>query len=152
SSDLFKPALFYHFYNWQTRQSLEKENNFKTLLLPQFSIKTDLKSSEKINFDYSLNARFPSVSQLADNFMLQNLNNVYRGNANLMNTLNHSVMLSYYKFNLYNNLLVNKRVQYNRKVKHMKPATALAGIDQFSTLVMLINPEKNFNSDFGMSK
>ena len=149
---IFKPALFYHFYNWQTRQLLEKENNFKTLLLPQFSIKADLKSSEKINFDYSLNARFPSVIQLANNFMLQNFSSVYRGNANLENTLYHSLGLTYYKFSLYNNFLVNARVRYHQRVKNIKSATELTGIEQFSTLMMLNNPENIFNSEFGISK
>lgn len=149
---IFKPALFYHFYNWQTRQLIEKKNNFKTLLLPQFSIKADLKSSEKINFDYSLNARFPSINQLVNNFMLQNFNSVYRGNENLKNTLYHSAILSYYKFSLYNNFLVNARISYNRRVKNVKPATELIGIDQFSTMTILNNPENNFKADFGISK
>lgn len=149
---IFKPALFYHFYNWQLNQLESNEYFYKGLLLPQFTTNVELKNSEKINFRYSVDARFPVVNQLAANFILQNFNSVYRGNPSLENTLNHTINLSYYKFSLYKNLLLNAGINYNRRIKNPKNETQLQGIDQFSTTVLLENPESSLNANFQIRK
>ncbi|WP_236959793.1 carboxypeptidase-like regulatory domain-containing protein [Joostella atrarenae] len=148
---IFKPALYYHFYNWQTYQ-VDSENNSKGLLLPQFTFKAEIRNSEKVNFKYGLKASFPSASELADRNRLSSFNSVFRGNALLQNSLYHSFSLSYYKFSLYKNLMINGRLGYNRKEKSFKSQTILDGIEQYSTLVMFTNPENNFTANGRISK
>jgi len=140
----FKPALFYHFYNWQTYQ-LTNRNTHKGLLLPQFTFKADIGNSEKVNFSYKLNAKLPSTVQMASRNVLSNFNSVFKGNAMLQNSLYHSFSLSYYKFSLYKNLLLNAHINYNREERSLKNQTILNGIENYSTLVMFDNPENNLN-------
>ena len=104
---MFKPGLFYNGYLWRTQQFDDSQSFSKTLLLPQMTTKVEFTNSEKLNFRYRLNARFPSINQLANNFVLSNFNSVFRGNATLENQLYHSASLSYYKFSLYKNLNFN---------------------------------------------
>lgn len=140
----FKPALFYHYHNWQTYQSTGI-NSQKGLLLPQFYFKADINNSEKLNFSYKLNAQLPSTSQLAANSTLSGFNSVFKGNPMLQNSLYHSYVLSYYKFSLYKNVLINAHVSYNKKERSLKNQSILSGIEQYSTLVMFNNPENNLN-------
>lgn len=148
----FKPMLYAHFYNWNTKQFDNRFSNTKALLLPQFTTKIEFNNSEKINFKYSLNARFPGIDQLANNFILSNFNSVYKGNTRLENQLYHSVNLSYFKFSLFKNLNLNLNTSFNKKVTHFKSVTQLQGIEQFNTLIMFDQPEHNWNLSGQISK
>lgn len=148
----FKPMLYAHFYSWQTRQFDKKNTQTKTLLLPQFTAKIDFNNSEKINFKYSLNARFPGIEQLADNFILNTFNSVYKGNATLENQLYHTASLSYYKFSLFRNLNLNLNANFNKKVEHFKNVTQLQGIEQYSTPILFDLPEHNWSLSGSISK
>ncbi|GLB53766.1 hypothetical protein NBRC110019_28070 [Neptunitalea chrysea] len=116
----FKPALFFHSYLWSTQQFDEMRTFNKNLLLPQLTFKIDFNNSEKLNFKYSLNARFPGVNQLADNFILSSFNSVFKGNTNLENQLYHTAFITYYKFSLYRGLNLNLSVNYNRRTTTIK--------------------------------
>jgi hypothetical protein len=148
----FKPMLYYHFYSWNTKQFEEQYSNNKALLLPQFTTKTEFNNSEKLNFKYSLNARFPNINQLANNFVLSDFNSVFRGDTTLENQLYHSINLSYYKFSLFKNLNLSLNTSFNKKIKSLKQVTQLQGIDQFSTLILFDQPEQNWNISGRISK
>lgn len=148
----FKPALYQHFYSWETKQFDVVFSNNKTLLLPQFTTKIEFNNSEKINFKYALNARFSSIERLANNFILSSFNNVFKGDTNLENQLYHSVSLSYYKFSLFKNLNINLNTSFNKKIKHFKNVTQLDGINQFNTMILFDEPEYNWTVRGGISK
>lgn len=148
----FKPMLYTHFYSWNTKQFEDRYSTTKTLLLPQFTTKVEFNNSEKINFKYSLNARFPGIDQLANNFILSNFNSVFKGNPTLDNQLYHTANLSYYKFSLFRNLNINLNTSFNKKVKHFKSVTQLQGIEQFSTLMMFDQPEHNWTVNGQIAK
>ncbi|MEO8933028.1 MAG: carboxypeptidase-like regulatory domain-containing protein [Xanthomarina sp.] len=141
----FKPAVYYHFYFWNSQQYNLSSVNNKALLLPQFSTKLDFNNSEKINFNYQLHARFPTVDQLASNFVLSSFNTVFKGNSTLENQLYHSASLSYSKFSLFKGLNINVMARYNKKIKQFKTLTQLQGIDQYNTLVLFNQPEQNWS-------
>ncbi len=141
----FKPALYYHNYQWNTQQVNQLKRRFnKNILLPQFTVKVAFRNSEKLNFKYRLNARFPNAKSLLNNYILSSFNHVFKGNTNLTNSLYHSVSLSYYKFNLYKGYNIFLNTSYNKKIQSIKNVTQLDGINQFSTQIMLDEPETNY--------
>lgn len=148
----FKPALFYHGYLWRTQQFEETETRSKNLFLPQFTTKVEFNNSEKLNFRYKLNARFPGINQLANNFLLSSFNSVYIGNSDLENQLYHSVTLSYYKFSLFRNLNFNLNTSFNKRTKSIKTVTELNGIESFNTAIMFNQPEHNWTVSGRISK
>jgi|26BtaG_2_1085354.scaffolds.fasta_scaffold02644_3 hypothetical protein len=148
----FKPMLYTHFYSWQTQQFEEKSSHTKALILPQFTTKIEFNNSEKINFKYSLNARFPGIEQLANNFVLNNFNSVDKGNATLENQLYHTVSLNYHKFSLFKNLNLHLNTNFNKKIEHFKNVTQLQGIEQYSTPVFFDLPEHSWSVNGAISK
>ena len=148
----FKPAVFYHGYLWRTQQFEDAETFSKNLLLPQFTTKVEFNNSEKLNFKYKLNARFPGINQLANNFVLSNFNSVYRGNNQLENQLYHSATLSYYKFSLFKNLNFNLNTSFNKRIKSVKTVSELNGIESFNTTTMFDQPEHNWMLSGRISK
>jgi hypothetical protein len=148
----FKPAVFYHGYLWRTQQFEESLSQTKSLVLPQFTTKVEFSSSEKLNFRYRLNARFPGINQLANNFVLSSFNSVYRGNELLENQLYHSANLSYYKFSLYRNLNFNINTSFNKRLETVKTVSELNGIESFNTPIMFDQPEHTWNLTSRISK
>lgn len=148
----FKPMLYAHFYNWNTKQYNEKYANRKALLLPQFTTKIEFNNSEKLNFKYQLNSRFPSINRLANNFILNSFNSVFKGNTTLENQLYHTASLSYYKFSLFKNLNLNVNTSFNKKVTSFKNVTQLQGIEAYSTQILFDAPEYSWNIGGRISK
>ncbi|MFK7832884.1 MAG: carboxypeptidase-like regulatory domain-containing protein [Winogradskyella sp.] len=148
----FKPAIFYHGYLWRTQQFENAETFSKNLLLPQFTTKVEFNNSEKLNFRYRLNARFPGINQLANNFILSSFNNVFRGNNQLENQLYHTASLSYYKFSLFRNLNFNLNTSFNKRTQTIKTVSELNGIDAFNTTIMFDQPEHNWTLSGRISK
>ena len=148
----FKPALYIHYYNWKTQQFDVKSSNTKQLVLPQFTSKIEFSNSEKINFRYRLNARFPSINRLANNFILSSFNSVFKGNETLENQLYHTASLSYYKFSLFKNLNINAGVTFNKKINSFKNVTQLNGIEQFNTQILFKMPEQSWTLNGSFSK
>ncbi|PQV49372.1 hypothetical protein CLV33_1031 [Jejuia pallidilutea] len=148
----FKPMLYYQFYNWHTKQFDEQYSNDKGLLLPKFTAKVEFNNSEKLNFKYNLNARFPAINQLANNFILSNFNSVFRGNQQLENQLYHTASLSYYKFSLFRQFNLNLNTTFNKRLETIKTTTELNGIESFNTTVMFDQPEHNCNVSGTISK
>ena len=148
----FKPAVFYQFYLLNTYQEDFEGAKNKGLLLPQFTTKIEFNNSEKINFKYQLNVRFPSVDYLASNFILSSFNSVFKGNPNLEDQRYHSLALSYYKFSLFKGLNLNAGVNFTKKVKQFKTITQLQGIDQYNTPILFEQPEQTWTINGGISK
>lgn len=148
----FKPMLYYHFYNWNTKQFNNRFSNNKAVLLPQFNTKIEFNTSEKLNLKYKLNARFSSINRLANNFILNSFNSVFKGDTTLENQLYHTLTLSYYKFNLFKNLNLNVFTSINKKIEHFKNVTQLQGIDQFNTQILFNLPEYSWSTSGNISK
>jgi len=148
----FKPALFYHGYLWRTQQLNAVQTQSKNLLLPNLTIKTEFSNSQKLNFRYQLNARFPAINQLANRFIMSGFNSVFRGNALLENQLYHSANLSYYKFSLFRQLNFSVGTSFNRRIETIKTVSQLEGIESFNTQIMFDMPENNWNLSGRISK
>ena len=148
----FKPAAYLHFYNWQANQLSSRISNFKTVLLPQFTSNIEFSNSEKIDFKYKLNATFPTVNRIANNFVLNNFNSVFKGDANLSNTLYHTASVSYRRFSLFRGLNYSLITTYNKRIKSIKNTIQLQGIEQFSTPVMFDQPEQTLSVSGRVSK
>ncbi|MGY0391328.1 carboxypeptidase-like regulatory domain-containing protein [Bizionia sp. KMM 8389] len=148
----FKPALYYHIYFWNTNQFNDKYSKSKSLLLPQFSTKIEFNNSEKINFKYQLQARFPSVDQLAGNFVLSSFNRVYKGNTSLENQLYHSASLNYYKSSFFKGFYLNIGTNVTKKIEQIKTVTQLDGIEQFNSEIMFNQPEHTWTLNGAINK
>ncbi|PIB33308.1 hypothetical protein BFP78_03345 [Gaetbulibacter sp. 5U11] len=148
----FKPAAYLHFYNWQANQLSSRISNYKTVLLPQFTSNIEFSNSEKIDFKYKLNATFPTINRIANNFILNNFNSVFKGDANLSNTLYHTASVSYRRFSLFRGLNYSLITTYNKRIKSIKNTIQLQGIEQFSTPVMFDQPEQALSVSGRFSK
>lgn len=147
-----KPGLYLHWYRLLTTQSAIENTLSKTLFQPQWDIDYEFNKSETLRLMYKLENGFPEVSQLANQFSLQNYNLVYKGNALLQNEKYHSASLIYSKMNMYRGVNWNGMLRYNKKVNTIRNEIQLDGINQFSTPVLTDNPETTYSANGSFTK
>lgn len=147
-----KPGFYVHWYNLNTEQESGENTISKVLLEPQWNSDYEFNKAEKISFVYKLTNDFPQVSQLANQFTLQNYNLVFKGNALLQNERFHSANLIYTKSNTFQGIMLNAIATYLKKVKNIRNEIILDGIDQFSTSIISDNPETTYAVNGAITK
>lgn len=147
-----KPALYSHWYFMQTEQTSGRRVVEKQVWLPQWTSEFEFNKSETLNFNYKLEVGFPEVSQLADQFTLQNYNLVFKGNALLENEQFHSANLRYSKMNMYRGITWNAMASYVKKENNIRNEVILQGINQVNTPFLRDNPETNYNVNGSFTK
>lgn len=140
-----KPGLFLHWYHLTTNQVETDYTLSKTLFQPQWDSEYEFNKSESLHFNYKINNDFPEVSQLANQFTLQNYNLVCKGNALLQNEKYHSASFRYSKMNMYRGVTWNGMANYSKKIKAFRNEIELDGINQFNTPILSDNPETTYS-------
>lgn len=143
---VIKPMLYAHHYRLKTIQFEESQSNNKTLLLPKLHSEVTFSSSEKLNFNYALNARYASANQLADRFVLSSFNSVFLGNSSLENDRYHTLSLRYHRFRMFKGFHFNASTNFRKSETSFKNTTALSGIEQFNTIMLFDRPEHNWTT------
>jgi len=147
-----KPALYSHWYTMQTEQASGNRVVEKQVWLPQWNSEFEFNKSEILSFNYKLEVGFPEVSQLADQFTLQNYNLVFKGNALLENERFHSANLRYSKMNIYRGITWNAIVSFLKKEKTIRNEILLQGINQVNSPFLRDNPETNYSINGAVNK
>ena len=138
-----KPGIYFHKYDLKTTQISSDNSVSKTLFQPQWNSDFVFSESENIAFDYKLSNSFPDVSQMANQFTLQNYNLIFKGNSLLQNEQFHSANFRYSKINLYRSLNWNINLNYIKKVQTIRNQLVVNGINQFNAPFLTDNPETN---------
>lgn len=147
-----KPGIYLHWYHLTTGQNGVDNSLSKTLFQPEWISDYEFNKSETLSFTYKLQNDFPEVSQLANQFDLQNYNSVYKGNALLQNEKYHFASLRYSKMNMYHGVTWNGMLTYNKKINTIRNEIQLDGINQFISPILTDNPETNYNVSGSFTK
>lgn len=147
-----KPSLFVHFYNLATNQTSGEYSITKNMLEPQLYGEYEFNSAESLKLKYKLTNEFPGASLLAERYMLQDYNSVFKGNALLSNESFHSANLNYMKASMYRNLMLFSNASFIRKTRTLRNLIYLDGIDQITTPLITGNPETTWRVSGGIDK
>ena len=135
------PGLSAHAYSTRNEQlGVNYKDNFFRLL-PDFNTIIQLKKSENIRVNYSMQTQFTDVTQLARGLVLNNYNSVFSGNQELENALSHNVNVGYFSFNMFNYTNVFANVNYSKRIDQIRTQAQF----QPGSVVRISSP---FNSDF----
>jgi hypothetical protein len=106
-----------------------------TRILPDASIKVNLKKSETLQLRYAMQTSFTDVNQLAEGYVFNNYNSLYSGNRELENSLSHNVNLSYFSFNMFNYTNVFASINYSKRIDAIKSNSEFIGVNQVRTSI-----------------
>lgn len=133
------PGFSVHAYGNKNIQFGEQYKDNFYRLLPDFDARIQLKKSERITFNYSMQNQFTDVTNLARGLVLNNFNSLFVGNAELENALSHNVRLNYFSFNLFNYTNVFAFLNYRKSIDQIRNLT------NFESVIRTSSP---FNSPF----
>lgn len=121
----FTPGFSAHAYSSKNDQfDVDYTDNFFRVL-PDFNMLVQLKKSERIIFNYSMETDFTDISQLARGLVLNSYGSVFSGNQELESALSHNLNLSYFSFNMFNYTNVSARLNYSKTIDRIRTSSEL---------------------------
>ncbi|MGB1042205.1 MAG: carboxypeptidase regulatory-like domain-containing protein [Tenacibaculum sp.] len=129
----FTQGFNVHNYESKNRQLGNEVKNTFTQILPDASVKINLKKSETLRLRYSMQTNFTDVNELAEGYVFNNYNSVYSGNRNLENALYHNINLNYFSFNMFNYTNIFGSINYSKRKDDIVRNTVFLGPNQERT-------------------
>ncbi len=148
----FNQGFTVHNYTTKNTQLGSIEGNSFTRFLPDASIKVNLKKSETLRLNYSMQTSFTDVNQLAEGYVFNNYNSLYSGNRELENALLHNVNLSYFSFNMFNYTNVFGVLNYTKRIDAIKSNTQFIDVNQVRTSINTQFPDESISARFRFEK
>lgn len=135
----FTPGVSGHAFSTKNTQlgTEFKDNFFK--VLPDLNVRMELKKSENLNLNYSMQVEFTDVTQLAQGLVMNNYDSYFSGNQTLKNGTSHNVNLTYFSFNMFNYTNVFANLSYSNRIDQIRNLT------DFESVIRTSSP---FNSGF----
>ena len=152
------PGVSLHNYRLKDEQLGTTLEQDEWLVLPDFFALAQFKKSESLRFNYSITAEYTDVNRLAEGFVFNNYNSLFRGNRNLDNALYDNFSLNYFSFNMFNYTNVFARISYSNRRNPIKNNSVFSGINRVETPVnsnladQVFNAVGNFSRSFGKIK
>lgn len=154
----FNPGFHLHQYLARNRQLESAVSQRLTNLVPDAFINWQMKRSQNLRLNYSVDRNFTDINSLARGYVFNNYNSLYSGNRDLESALYHNVSLNFFSFNMFSMQNIFANVAYSKRIDAFKSSTGIAGINQVSTTInsMLedetLSGSGNFQRTFGRIK
>ncbi|MDC9721267.1 MAG: outer membrane beta-barrel protein [Urechidicola sp.] len=126
----FTPGFTFHNYVTKDKQLgiSNKNNDFN--ITPDLSIIYKLKQSETLRFNYAMTREYTDINNLAEGYLLNNFNAMFRGNRDLESALYNTFRLDYFSFSMFNFTNINASVSYSKKTDAIKNIAEFTGQNQ----------------------
>ncbi len=135
----FNPGFSIHSYVMKNQQeSGDFDRNFFRVLPDVYAL-YQIKKSETLTYNFSLQNDFTDISQLAEGTIFSSYRSLFQGNRTLENALSQNHSLRYFKFNMFDQTNISGNLNYNRRIDAVRRIAAFDGINQVAT---------PFNSNF----
>lgn len=121
-------------------------------LLPNTSVKVNLKKSETLRLKYSQEVDFTDVHKVAQGYVFNNYNSLYSGNRALESSLSHNINISYSSYSMFNYTDVFARINYNKYIDKLTRLTQFEGVEQVSTSVNSVFPDETLSVNTSLGK
>lgn len=128
----FNPGFTAHNYDLKDTQLGVTINQNESLLLPDLTVRMQLKKSENIQLGYSITANYTDINRLAEGYVFSNYRSISKGNRSLENALYDNYSLNYFNFNMFNYTNIFARLNYSVRRNAIKNTTQIEGIERVS--------------------
>ena len=109
------PGFNIHNYTFTNRQLGSEAQIKKTLLLPELYAKYSMRGTHSLTMNYSINAAFTDIQNLASGLIIKNYNTLFAGNRELENSWYHQLSLNYFNFNMFDFMNIYGGLTYQKR-------------------------------------
>ena len=150
----FDQGLTLHSYNAKNTQLGSSVSDKFSEILPNVSVKLQLKKSETLRLSYRKQVSFTNINSIAEGFVFNNYNRLYSGNRNLESAYSHNLSLNYFSFNMFNYTNVFAFINYNKRINSTTGSILPinGGVDQISTTVNTAFPNESLSGSANLQK
>lgn len=131
----FTPGFSVHNYSTKDTQLGSSNTMNFNRFLPDVYALYQIKKSETLTYNFSLQNNFTDITKLAQGYIFSNYNSLFSGNRNLENSLSQSHSIRYFKYNMFNFENIFGFLNYTKQVDAIKSKALLNEIFQTSTSV-----------------
>ena len=152
------PGFHIHSYTARNAQSGTEAEDRLFNLVPDLFVNLQLKRSESLRLNYTVQRNFTDINALARGLVFNNYNALFSGNRDLESALYHNVSLNFFSFNMFNMQNIFANLNYSKRIDAFKSSTGISGINQVnSTINSPLEDESlsgsgNFQRTFGKIK
>ncbi|MEO1253600.1 MAG: carboxypeptidase-like regulatory domain-containing protein, partial [Bacteroidota bacterium] len=146
------PAINLHHFQVNYDQLTGKGGFDRTLLLPSFNAKYDIRSSQTINFSYAMKANFMDVQRVVTNLSVDSYNSLTTGNIDLTNALTHSFNVRYSNFNSFNFFNIYGGFAYERRIDDIQSNLTFNQWERINAPVNTIPVNENLSGYLNLEK
>lgn len=149
---MFNSGVSVHNYYTKNDQlaNITTENTIK--ILPKFYANLQLQKSESLRFTYSKTLEYPAINKIAEGYILNNYNALFKGNSAIKNGIYEKYRLSYYSYSLFNNTTVFGGLSYSNKKNDIKNNTLFNQINSVSTPINSLQTDDSFSVNIDWRK
>ncbi|NVK52721.1 MAG: TonB-dependent receptor [Flavobacteriaceae bacterium] len=150
----FDQGFTLHSYSAKNTQlGSVRDDNF-TKLLPNASVKLQLKKSETLRLSYRQMVNFTDINSVAAGYVFNNYNRLYSGNRNLESSYSHNLNLNYFSFNMFNYTNVFAFINYNKRINSVTGSILPinGGVEQVSSSTNTAFPNESLTGNANLQK
>lgn len=147
-----KPVGFLHRYAWEDRQFEDQLNYKKTLLLPSFYSKWNIKTNKTLTYQFRTEANFMDIQKLAQGWVIQDYYSVFTGNRALDNGYFQNHALNYNHFDFFSGFNLFGNMNWQRKRNELGTTTDFIGINRFLSVMKIEPINEPLNGDLMIDK
>lgn len=150
----FNPGFSVHNYSARDNQLGSSTRLNFNRILPDFFAKFQLKKSETLTYNFSLQNNFTDITRLSEGLIFSNFNSLFNGNRTLENSLSQVHNLRYFKYNMFNFENIFANLSYNRQIDAIKNRALLNGVFQTTTAVNIPSnfADETISGQFGYGR
>lgn len=150
----FNPGFSVHNYSTRDNQLGSSTRLNFNRILPDFFAKFQLKKSETLTYNFSLQNNFTDITRLSEGLIFSNFNSLFNGNRTLENSLSQVHNLRYFKYNMFNFENIFANLSYNRQIDAIKNRALLNGVFQTTTAVNIPSnfADETISGQFGYGR
>ena len=131
----FTPGLTLHNFNINLEDQNSERKSNTTMILPNFHTNLQFRQSESLTFTYNMIADFTDINNVAEGFIFNNYNRLFKGNRNIENGIFHNLNLNYSNFSSFNFTSVYGNISYSKRINAIRNNSFIENINQVSSVI-----------------
>ena len=141
----FDPGFTLHFYNTKNTQLGSSFERSMSDVRPNLRINMQFKKTESLRFTFRKNTQFTDVNNLAEGYVFNNYNSIFKGNRELESAVVNTYNLNYRSINQFTFTNIFANASYSKRSNSIQSRANIAGINAIRTSINSVFPRETYS-------
>ena len=141
----FDPGFTLHFYNTKNTQLGSSFERSLSDVRPNLRINLQFKKTESLRFTFRKNTQFTDVNNLAEGYVFNNYNSIFKGNRELESAVVNTYNLNYRSINQFTFTNIFANASYSKRSNSIQSRANIAGINAIRTSINSVFPRETYS-------